>query len=364
MADFRIGNIIGKGAFGSVHKAILTDNNKLYAVKRIAIKNSSRYDIINTVNELRILSSHKCPFIMPFKSAYIDANNILCIVMEYAANGDLAGVMQKKREANRDMLDWDVWHYTLQLILAIGYLHKFKIIHRDIKPANIMIDDANNIKLGDFGVTKLMKAYMMYGQTQVGTPYYMGPELLRCERYDEKVDIWSLGCVLYELMYLKHPFVGAKNFVDLRNCVLKTVIQPLAQPPRSSELKTLVQSLLRPHPRQRPHITSIINNKHVSTQIRARRLEFALQYSIKSTFYTNTPVPRTRQDWEAILRLHVDASATVTPQHKHRLDMCNIAKRDVPSEFTVAQLQSWIADAKRFIERCQAHIHHHERRLK
>ena len=87
--------------------------------------------------------------------------------------------------------------------------------NRDIKPANIFIDKYDNVKLGDFGVIKLMKSFMMYGQTQIGTPLYMCPELYKRERYDTKVDNWALGCILYEMMLLKPAFI-AKNIYDLK----------------------------------------------------------------------------------------------------------------------------------------------------
>ena len=351
--EFYIQSMIGKGAFGSVHKAVFVENQRLYAVKRIRVATCKRYDILNTVNEIRILANHMCPFIVSFKRAYMDAEHVLCLVMEYAIKGDLAGLLQRKRDMSQHMNDSDVWHYMLQLMLAVSYIHTFHIIHRDIKPANVMIDGDNNVKLGDFGVSKVMKTYMMYGQTQVGTPYYMGPEVLRCERYDERIDTWSLGCILYELMYLKHPFVKARNFIELRNCVLNTVVRPLSHPIRCSDLKILLQSLLKLAPRQRPHMSTVINSRPVRNRIKTHNMEFALKHEIKKTFYANTPVPRSIQDWDLVLRIHVDLNATTTPDNELQK---KLSEMDAHLELNkkIQSLLEGIADAKKYISECES----------
>ena len=113
-----------------------------------------------------MLASHNSPYIIKFKTAFLHCAE-LCLVTEYATNGDLACKIKAYSSTCKKFSENDILHYFIQLCMAIGYLHKYNIIHRDIKPANIFIDENNNIKLGDFGIIKIMKSYMMYGQTQM-----------------------------------------------------------------------------------------------------------------------------------------------------------------------------------------------------
>lgn len=112
-----------------------------------------------------------------------------------------------------------IWKYFIQIIFGLKYLHYNNIIHRDIKCSNIFLDQYDNIKIGDFGTSKILTEYLNYGQTQIGTPYYMAPEIFKRIRYTNKVDIWSLGIVLYELITLDVPFKGY-NMIDLKNNIL------------------------------------------------------------------------------------------------------------------------------------------------
>jgi serine/threonine protein kinase len=90
-------------------------------------------------------------------------------------------------------------------------MHKKNIVHRDIKPENIFVDSNMNLKVGDFGVSKLLENNDQSFKTQTGTPYYIAPEMYKDTKYTHKVDFWSLGCVLYELCALERPFVPKNN---------------------------------------------------------------------------------------------------------------------------------------------------------
>lgn len=95
-----------------------------------------------------------------------------------------------------------IWKIFYQLVQALDYCHSRgegdrKVIHRDIKPANIFMDEHDNIKLGDFGLSREMGEYSLFAETHVGTPYYMSPEQVKDAKYNEKSDIWSAGCMLY-----------------------------------------------------------------------------------------------------------------------------------------------------------------------
>lgn len=102
------------------------------------------------------------------------------------------------------MPEKEVWHYFIQIIRGMATLHDMKIVHRDIKCANVFITKEGVLKLGDLNVSKIAKKGMLL--TQTGTPYYASPEIWRDKPYDSKSDIWSIGCVLYEMCALNPPF--------------------------------------------------------------------------------------------------------------------------------------------------------------
>ena len=129
--------------------------------------------------------------------------------MEFCENGDLASLLKKCKKDNDWVAEDVVWKIFMHIILGLKECHnrkEGKILHRDLKPGNVFLDAGNNVKLGDFGLSRLLNKESHYACTNVGTPYYMSPEQIKEINYDEKSDIWSAGCILYEMVSLKPPF--------------------------------------------------------------------------------------------------------------------------------------------------------------
>ena len=143
------------------------------------------------------------------------------------------------------MKEADIWSIFYQMVTGLHALHKVKIVHRDIKCANIFLTKDGLVKLGDLNVSKIAKAGIM--QTQTGTPYYASPEVWQDKPYDKSSDIWSLGCVLYEMIALSPPFT-AKDMKGLFTAVTKGVYPKLPSH-YSSDLSAMISSLLKVNPK-------------------------------------------------------------------------------------------------------------------
>lgn len=195
----------------------------------------------NALNEVRILASIKHPNIASYNEAFFEENgHFLCIVMEYCDNGDLQTKINNAKKTSRFTKEDDVWSIFYQMILGLQALHKKKIIHRDIKCANVFLTKDGMVKLGDLNVSKIAKAGIL--KTQTGTPYYASPEVWKDQPYDIKSDIWSLGCVLYELVALNPPFT-AKDMKGLYQRVVKGVY-PKIPNHYSTDLSAILSQLL------------------------------------------------------------------------------------------------------------------------
>ena len=132
-----------------------------------------------------------------------DRTSTLCIVMEYADNGDLLQKITAAKKTSK-IPEQTCWSYLIQMLHGLQALHDRQIVHRDIKCANVFLTKDGTVKMGDLNVSKVAKRGLL--QTQTGTPYYASPEVWQDKPYDHKSDIWSLGCVVYEMCSLHLPF--------------------------------------------------------------------------------------------------------------------------------------------------------------
>lgn len=167
-----------------------------------------------------------------------------------------------------------IWKIFTQLILALHECHSYKdgkILHRDLKLSNVFMDAENNVKLGDFGLSRVLTNSDNFAISNVGTPYYMSPEQIEELHYNEKSDIWSLGCFLYEISALSPPF-EASNHLSLANKIKSGKFERI--PNRySEELQRVISWMLNVEPTKRPNLEDLINLPHVSLRLRERRLK-------------------------------------------------------------------------------------------
>lgn len=189
MEQFEILQTIGKGSFGVVHKVKRHADNKVYACKEINYGSMSEREKQQLVAEVNILRDLSHPNIVKYYERYrhptycriIDKKNTkIFLIMEYCPGGDLSQLLRKCRKEKDYIAEDVVWKVFSQLCLALNECHNRsltgRILHRDVKPANVFLDDQNNIKLGDFGLARILSENSVFCKTHVGTPYYMSPE--------------------------------------------------------------------------------------------------------------------------------------------------------------------------------------------
>ncbi|CAD6999340.1 unnamed protein product [Ceratitis capitata] len=213
--------ILGEGAFGRVYlcRCVSTGAPPVVCVKRILIQ-QPKLEIKMLMEEIYIISQLKHPSIIKFIRSYVHESSVN-IVMEFASNGTMRDIISLNRRPSISKKRF--LEMIIDIIIGLEYLHIRHIIHRDLKPENILIDKNNKIKIADFGISTIFsKNKAIQGLT--GTYLYMAPEVMKGEKYEFKSDVWSLGCILYEMCNGFSPFKHAKNLADL-----KYLIQSCAQ---------------------------------------------------------------------------------------------------------------------------------------
>ena len=264
MDGFEILEKLGDGAYSVVYKVRRKEDSQIYALKKVSLSNLSQKEKENSLNEVRILASVKSTFVIAYKEAFIDEKDqSLCIVMEYADKGDLYQKITQFKKMGCLIDEVDVWRIFIQMTKGLKALHDLKILHRDLKSANIFLFGDGSAKIGDLNVSKV--AYKGLGYTQTGTPYYASPEVWRDEPYDMKSDIWSLGCVTFEMLALHPPF-RAENMEKLYEKVIKCQYGKISER-YSEDIKEIIKLLLKVKTKERPTCSQILKHPLVKKRI-------------------------------------------------------------------------------------------------
>ena len=260
--DYKIKDRIGVGSYGIVYKVTKKNNDKqIYVLKQIPFNlkaDINNETLIEAKNEALILSKLKHKYIVKYYDSFQDNNN-LNIVMEYCEYGDLDSYIKNLKKNNKHLSENQIWKFFIEICTGLSYMHNKKILHRDMKSSNIFLTKNLDIKIGDLGVAKALKN-TLHAHTFIGTPYYLSPEICEEKPYNEKSDVWALGCILYELINLKHPF-NASNQAALFLKILNGKYENFSNIYKySDELLKFIDLLLEKDLNKRPSMKDIIFN--------------------------------------------------------------------------------------------------------
>ncbi|XP_074807230.1 serine/threonine-protein kinase Nek1 isoform X2 [Natator depressus] len=253
---------IGEGSFGKAILVKAKENSRQYVVKEINISKMSNKEREESRREVAVLANMKHPNIVLYRESF-EENGSLYIVMDYCEGGDLFRRINAQKGilfSEDQIMDWFV-----QICLALKHVHDRKILHRDIKSQNIFLTKDGTIQLGDFGIARVLNSTVELARTCIGTPYYLSPEICRNKPYNNKSDIWALGCVLYEMCTLKHAFEAG----NMKNLVLKIISGsfPPVSLHYSYDLRNLLSQLFKRNPRDRPSVNSILEKIFIAKRV-------------------------------------------------------------------------------------------------
>lgn len=197
--------LLGRGSYSKVYLGY-TINNEQCAIKiisSIGLNNSTKDKLLDEANILRKLNH---PNIIKLYDIYEDIGEIY-IIMEYCET-TMSKLMDMK------LSEVKIKYYIKQLVDGLYYLQKRNIVHRDIKPANILLKN-DIIKIADFGFARTLNDSASMMDTICGSPLYMAPEILFKTKYSSKSDLWSVGVIIYQMIYQKHPYRNSKSIIEL-----------------------------------------------------------------------------------------------------------------------------------------------------
>ncbi|KAF8725174.1 hypothetical protein AX14_008301 [Amanita brunnescens Koide BX004] len=343
-AHYDISTELGKGSFATVRKAVSRTTGEWYAVKMIQDSKRGK-GVRNTAlaREITIMERLKHPNICELKEVFFQDNGDINLVLEYVDGGDLLEYILYLN----GVPEADAKHITYQMCDALSYIHAQGITHRDLKPENILLtkDKPPRVKVADFGLAKIVDSLTML-RTMCGTPSYLAPEVVKQENqegYDNAVDSWSVGVIVFSMLTNSNPFIEDENQRDIRTRIIERRVDwgTLTNASVSVDAQNFIRSLLEDNPSRRMSLTNALRHPWLSSYL---------------PIYNNSPV-LPKSDDISMISVTTDASkprsegprAMVLQRRSHLLSQAAEAGNSLPepSEEMIARAASQ-EDAKDF----------------
>ena len=260
---YQIEKKLGSGNFGTASLVVDLKSKdakeEKKVMKEIHVGDLQPDETVDAMHEANLLRHLDHPGIVKFHDSFIENENF-CIVTEYCEGGDLDEKISQYNKQGKKLPEPLVIEWLIQLLLAVQYMHSRRVLHRDLKTRNIFLRK-NMIKIGDLGISRILMGTSDMASTFTGTPYYMSPEVLKHEGYNSKSDVWSIGCILYEMVALKHAFEGQ----SLMGVMYKIVESNLPEWPKgySEDLEDVFHFIMNKDPSKRPSASEVLKHRFV-----------------------------------------------------------------------------------------------------
>ncbi|XP_063951532.1 serine/threonine-protein kinase Nek11-like [Lytechinus pictus] len=266
---YRVEKKLGSGNFGTAFlvfdmKANPDKGEEQWKVlKEISCGDLAPDETVDAMHEAKLLSKLQHPNIVKFYDSFLDGE-FFCIITEYCEGGDLDDKITAWKKAGKKFDQNVIMDWFVQLSLAVQHMHKRRVLHRDLKTRNIFLKK-NMIKIGDFGISRVLMGTTDMASTFTGTPYYMSPEVLKHEGYNSKSDVWSIACILYELCALQHAFEGQ----SLMGVMYKIVEGKTPEIPNKYDknIQEILNVMLNRDPAKRPSAAEVTKIAFVTRHI-------------------------------------------------------------------------------------------------
>ena len=267
---------LGKGTYGIVYKARSKNDNNIYVIKQISLTGLTKDQKNEVKQESEILKKIKSKYVVKYYDSFEEEDK-LNIVMEYCECGDLSEFIDSQEKTKVLLKEDEIWKFFIKITLGLADIHKLKILHRDLKSLNIFLKQGKDVRVGDLGVAKVLNQ-TFFAKTFIGTPYYLSPEICEDKPYNDKSDVWALGCILYELCTYHHPFT-AKSQGGLILKILNENPKPINDY-YSKELKHLIKVIFNKDYQKRPSCLDILKLDYVIEKVKY----FGIYEDIKNSF--------------------------------------------------------------------------------
>ncbi|NWR68833.1 PLK4 kinase, partial [Centropus unirufus] len=264
LQDFKVGNLLGKGSFAGVYRAVSLKTGLEVAIKMIDKKAMHKVGMVQRVqNEVKIHCQLKHPSILELYN-YFEDSNYVYLILEMCHNGEMSRYIKNRK---KPFSEEEARHFLHQIITGMLYLHSHGILHRDLTLSNILLTNNMNVKIADFGLATQLKMPHEKHYTMCGTPNYISPEIATRSPHGLESDVWSLGCMFYTLLIGKPPF----DTDTVKNTLNKVVLADYEMPAfLSIEAQDLIHRLLRKNPADRLSLSSVLDHPFMARCSSAR----------------------------------------------------------------------------------------------